>query len=217
MTVTDHEPGAPKAPPPPPPDAPQAPQRAQGPARPGAEPSPTPSLARGGRPQLWKLGALATGIFLLMCFAGCGALIMSRSPDGSEASATSTTLAPGADELTELNPGVWFPEYTTTARELIGPGRDKRLEFAKKVNDMVYPPTKSQPAVPPCEIWMNKDVYVELTWQKRWTPDYPVPVFRCPRSDSGAYLPPAQTTVTGAVDGHPTTSAVPANGAPKGE
>lgn len=164
-----------------------------------------------------KLGAIAMVVLVLaMGFVGCGALAMKRSPAGTEASSTSTTIAPGADELTELNPGVWFPEYTSTARELIGPGRDKRLEFAKKVNDMVFPPPElKQPPVPACEIWMNKDVYVEVTWAKRWTADYPVPVFRCPRSDTGAYLPPTQAPVPPGVEAGPRQTG--SLGAPKGE
>lgn len=229
MTVTDETQGAaaPPPPPPPPPDAnnivaPQVPARSVGPERPQGTPSVSPEPARAqGNGVRWRLVALVVCLPLLF-MVGCGVLFSSAGGGDSSTAATSTTAVGGGDELAEVSPSVWYPEYTDTARELIGPGREARLLMAQKVKTIVD--TKDEQGrqiATPCELFMRKDVVIEITFQRRYTEEFPVPVFVCPRGADGAYTPPVAPTPTTAAPGAgavaPTAGSAVAPAKPAGE
>jgi hypothetical protein len=177
----------------------------------------------------WRLVGLLIGIPLLLV-VGCGVAFGGMSGDGGTKSSTSTTLEGAPDELAEVSPNVWYPEYTDTARELIGPTREARLVVAKKVKEIVDTRQEvrdlngkvvSVQLATPCDLWMNKDVYITLTFQVRWTVEAPVPVFLCSRDAIGAYVPPVQaapTTVPAGPGGTaPPLGSAAAPGKPAGE
>lgn len=206
MTVTE-EPAEPAAEQPwQPPPPPQVPARSAGPQRPQGSAPVSPTPVRASRPRVGR-AALVGGVVLVTLFSGCGALLMSGG--GDSASPTSTTVAPGVDEMIEVSPTVWYPELTPTARALIGDTREQRLLFAGKVKAIVeqVDPETRKPVANPCELWLSAypgGVGAELTFQRHWTPAHPVPVFECAREEDGSYAPPVSASVP-----TPTASTVP--------
>lgn len=197
MTAVDVDPVEPTAvepakpaPPPPPPPPPRSGVTAPNPS------STVPTVRpKGFKPSGLKVVGLGAAAVLFLIF---GVMVLMG---GGSSSAPKDPIAPGVDELIETSPLLWWPPLTRPMKAFVGDSRAAQEVFARKVNDMI------KDGVNPCDVWATKTTYIEITFQRRWTVDYPVPAFECPRSEIGTYIPPpsAGGTAPAAPGATPTT------------